>query len=119
MKHAGVALLIVGTMALAGCGGSGGGSSDKTPDAATVWNQSDIVKAVGLTSDGSGAWTFPAGTTDCPVTVIMTTASQVSTYADAGDTVATNPARTAGVKITAEQTKTCQDAATKLLAGMK
>ncbi len=48
--------------------------------------------------------------------IILTDASSVSLYADADDTVATNPAGTVGVRITDSEKKTCYDAVTTRLA---
>ena len=69
---------------LAGCG-----DSDKT------WTETQIIDAAQLTPDGIG-YTTPEG---CEVAVVFTTKQEVDLYADAGDTVATNPDGTAGYKI--------------------
>lgn len=90
-------------------------------DRGKIWNQSEIIKALNLEKNSSGmSWKFiMSNGTQCDVAVIMTTKGSVALYYNAGDVVATNPDKTAGVKITAAETRDCLNAAQKLLSSLK
>lgn len=72
------------------------------------YNESDVVSHMGMTEDyGSYYLKDPATGAVCEAAVVLTTASGVSLYADAGDNVATNLDRTAGVKDVSAESDTC------------
>lgn len=107
-------------LVLAGCSDSGGSSEAKEVEQGRIWDKSEVVEAVGLSQDeGRMWWHFTTeGGVRCDVAVIMTTSNAVELYASAGDAVATNADRTAGLKITAAETKTCLEAANKLMSAL-
>jgi hypothetical protein len=84
---------------------------------ATIWNKSDVIKALGLeqTPRRTALHFMAERNVQCDVSAVMTTASAVKMYESAGDTIAANPSKTAGVKIVAKERKTCLEAAQKLL----
>ena len=85
-----------------------------------VWDQSEIVQALDIKAQPNGAnWFMTKNGTKCNVAVALTTSSAVNMYASAGDAVATNPDKSAGVKIVSPETKTCLEAAEKLLENLK
>lgn len=89
------------------------GDAEPTADASTFvfYDRSMILAHLGakgeriVTRDG----------VECEVSVVLTDATEVALYADAGDVVATNPDRTAGVKITSSEKQTCHDEVTSRL----
>lgn len=109
-------------LVLAGCSDSGGSSEAKEVEQGRIWDKSEVVEAVGLVEDNQGGWTSwhftTIGGVKCKVAVIMTTGNAVELYASAGDAVATNADRTAGLKITAAETKTCLKAANELMSAL-
>ena|ERR1700730_1100710 len=117
------AILVVGLMAA--CGGSQGQRSPAAtvapqpsspvtvapqPSSPAVFDQSQLVQYLHLTAtDDHLAWTYAAPNgTNCNVAVILTTPAMVQLYAGAGDVVATNPNREAGVKVVDAEAATCQ-----------
>lgn len=109
---------VIGALVLAvlGAGVSSGVAAQQQ-----VWNESEVVEALGLQRTKSGlSHFFTTGDgVECAVAVVMTTGGAVRMYESAGDVVATNPGKTAGVKISARETRTCLEAATKLLEKLR
>lgn len=103
-------------------GGSGGGGGRAASEATTtVWDESAIVAHLGLARDDLGiSWTYttPSGV-DCNIAIVLTSDTMVGLYASAGDTVAMNPAETAGVKIVTAERATCLAAITEHLATLR
>lgn len=97
------ALLASAAVALAGCGAGSstkGAVPERQQNAATHTEQ-EVVNALGLKRDPSGL-SYNDPKSGCSVAVVMTTKSEVETYASAGDPVASNPTKTAGVKYIAD-----------------
>ena len=95
-------LAVVAAVALAGCGGS----------KPAHYTERQISRALGTTPGQSG----------CTVIVALTTPADVALYANAGDPVASNAARTAGVKFEAEGSASesaCQQLFTSRLTTLK
>jgi hypothetical protein len=102
-------------------GGSGGGGRAASEATTTVWDESAIVAHLGLARDDLGiSWTYttPSGV-DCNIAIVLTSDTMVGLYASAGDTVAMNPAETAGVKIVTAERATCLAAITEHLATLR
>lgn len=69
----------------------------QVPPASSSWTEADVMNAAGLTTeDGGITYQTKSG---CSVAVVLNTAAEVNLYASAGDTVVTNPSRTAGLKV--------------------
>ena len=82
-----VPLSLLAVVALVGCG-----SSEST----TTYTEQDIITATDLTLSDTGiSYDTPSG---CDAAVLLTNKNEVDLYADAGDTVVTNPDGTAGYK---------------------
>lgn len=106
-----IAALLTGlALAAAGCGGS---DDTDTSGAATSpqptirnphpWTEQQVMDAAGLTTEDDGlSYQTASG---CNVSVVLTSANAVETYAGAGSTVVTNPAGTAGVKTSGDDPK--------------
>ncbi len=93
--------------------GSGGGHSN------VRYDQSQIVDFLHMSStDGDISWQFNTeDATVCNISVVLISAASVSLYADAGDNVATNPDKTAGVKISDAEGASCHRYLTEALKG--
>lgn len=109
-------------LALSGCGGDDTqGAGGSGGDSSSVHNESAIIKHIGAVDDGSGtdSYTVNIDGAECGIAVVLTSASAVSLYADAGDTVAANPDKTAGVKIIADEEATCLNGLNAALSDFK
>lgn len=120
---------IAGLVLVAGCGSScsasdSGGSpasadtpvgNSAAPFPSDQYSERDVRRHLGLVDD-SGLVFYRADGLDCEVAVVLTSPQQVSTYADAGDVVATDPQQRVGVKLVAEPQRPCFDAVTAALA---
>lgn len=109
--------------AVAGCGGGDkAATSTAAPRAAAsvrVWDESQVLRLAGIEAvDNEISYRLRAHPA-CTAAVVMVTAGQVQTYAGAGDTVATNPDGSAGVKVTAAERATCLRLFTEALRAMR
>lgn len=115
-------------IALAGCGDSDAAAGPATDEAtvgesgavdypADQHSEMEVVGHIGAVQrDGWYYYPLSEGE-ECEIAVVLTDAGMVSLYADAGDLVASNPPRTAGVKIgSAEDPERCHAAITEALA---
>ncbi|QFY77824.1 hypothetical protein DUD43_09085 [Alcaligenes faecalis] len=106
------------SMALAGCGND---DTEPVATAGKVWNESEVVEAVGIKvrENGIGKYFVTAEGVECDAPTIMKTAQAVQMYKKSGDTVATNLAGTAGVKIVAHEQRACLEDANRLLEKLR
>jgi hypothetical protein len=96
-----------------------GSESSPDPISSRVWNESEVLKLAGIETKDNGLTYQLVAHPGCTAAVVMTTANGVETYRSAGDTVATNPDGTAGVKVTAAETQTCQRRFTDALEAVR
>jgi hypothetical protein len=95
--------------AVAGCGGGEKAATSPPASAASprVWDESQVLRLAGIEAVDDGLSYRLKAHPDCTAAVVMTTAAGVRTHASAGDTVATNPDGSAGVKVVAAEAATC------------
>lgn len=102
MGHRPFTAALLAVLALAGCGSDDSGSDPASPAAKPTirnpdpWTEQQVMDAAGLTTEDNGI-TYETAS-GCGVSVVLTSAAAVETYAGAGDTVVTNPRGDAGVK---------------------
>lgn len=90
--------------------------SEVADPAASLVDAADVAEQYGLVDEGDGWYIATvADGTECEV-LLLTGASEVDTYASAGDAVATNGDGTIGFKITGDSKRTCFDGLTAMLA---
>ena len=85
------------------------GGSSGAPDEAAVLAHLGAEDDVVTLDDG----------TRCEIAAVATSAAQVGTYEDAGDTVAKTPDGSVGVTIAGAEAAACQAELTQLLAGLE
>lgn len=68
-----------------------------------VWDESQVMELAGIKAKGSGYYLMAHPS--CEGAVVLTSASMVNTYSS--DTIATNPDRSAGIKVTSAERATC------------
>jgi len=90
---------------LAGCGSS---SSSEPAGAPRSWTLSDVVRRSGLQRNADGLTYRIAGHPRCVARVLLRSSDEVRTYRNSGDVVATNPDRSAGVKVDPGQPASCR-----------
>jgi hypothetical protein len=103
---------VAAALALTACNGDGDGAL-AAPDG-TI-NERVLAKHLDTRPDGYYD-NIAVGGRRCDVAVLLTSASEVDLYADAGAVVATNPDRTVGVKIVDQAAETCHRLLTEALA---
>jgi hypothetical protein len=100
-----------------GATGCGGGSDD--PERPI--SESEVLVALQVEEDAaSGNWADPAS--GCKAVTIIRSSDEIATYEEAGDTIATNPKRTVGVKVFAGPSTpidACADTFNSRLAGLE
>ncbi|MBA0126296.1 hypothetical protein H0B56_12160 [Haloechinothrix sp. YIM 98757] len=106
MRRALITASALAALAVAGCSSDEPADTDSTGDtnpapatseAPEPWTEEQIATHLDLTpTETEGSYTYGDA---CQIPVIMTTPQEVELYAEAGDTVATTPDGTAGVKI--------------------
>lgn len=91
------ASLLLVVLLIVGCGSGSGDASKSAPAASRAWTEQQVIAAAGLTTRDNGI-TYQSARCD-QVAQILNTRQEVELYSGAGDTVVTNPAGTAGVKV--------------------
>ncbi len=108
--------LVIGlwVVALAGCGsedkGGSGTSAVTALNADVPLSEEDIAKQAGFQHDGPIAYEYQG----CQISVILPSPDYIQLYAEAGDTVITDPTGTIGAKI--YDTPECVDSVGHALA---
>jgi hypothetical protein len=128
LSFAGLTIALGGVLVAAGCsssappapinltGSAAPVSVASAPGPAAQVDASAIVSGLPLRADGN-AYTYTARTGQtCHVAMVIVNANMLKTYQNAGDNVATNPSKTAGVKIVDDEAKTCNQLLTAALA---
>jgi hypothetical protein len=101
---------------LAGCGSSDSSSSASGPRS---WTLQQIVQDTGLRRSSDGlSYTLP-GHPRCVARILLRSTAEVQTYKNAGDTVATNPDKSAGVRVEPEEPAACKGVFTQALSKVK
>jgi len=102
-------------LALAGCGSS---SSDQ-PSGPRSWPLQRFLRLSGLKRSEDGlSYSLPSHP-GCVARILLRSNAEVQTYENAGDVIATNPDKSAGVRVEPGQPASCKAAFTQALARLK
>ena len=116
MGHRPLVAAALATLALAGCGGSSSSSQSSGPRS---WTIQQFLRLSGLQRSADGlSYTLP-NHPQCVARILLRSNAEVQTYKNAGDVIATNPDRSAGVRIEPGEPASCKAAFTQALAKLK
>jgi hypothetical protein len=102
---------------LAGCGSSSPSSSSATGPRS--WTLQQILRRTGLRRNADGlTYSLPAHR-QCSVRVMLRSTAEVQTYKNAGDVIATNPDRSAGVVVDPGVPASCRTFFTQAFAKVR
>jgi nitrous oxide reductase accessory protein NosL len=111
-----IAAVAAAAMLAAGCGSSDSSSSASGPRS---WTLADFLRLTGMKRNADGlTYTLP-GHPSCPARLLLRSTAEVQTYKNAGDTVATNPDKSAGVRVEPEEPAACKGVFTQALSKVK
>jgi hypothetical protein len=119
MRQTRLAIAAVAAAALlaAGCGSSD--SSSSSASGPRSWTLADFLRLTGMKREADGlTYTLP-GHPKCPARLLLRSTAEVQTYKNAGDTVATNPDKSAGIRVEQEEPAACKGVFTQALAKVK
>jgi hypothetical protein len=104
------------TLVLAGCGSSGSSSEPSGPRSWTIQN---FLRLSGLRRSADGlSYQLPRHPR-CVARILLRSNAEVQTYQNAGDVVATNPDRSAGVRVEPGEPASCKAVFTQALAHLR
>src|SRR5919107_5476464 len=103
-------------VALAGCGS---GSSSSQPSGPRSWTLQQFLRLSGLQRSEDGLSYSLPDHPRCVARILLRSNAEVQTYTNAGDVVATNPDKSAGVRVEPGQPPSCKAVFTQALAKVK
>jgi hypothetical protein len=90
---------------LAGCGSSNDSSSASGPRS---WTLQQILRDTGMKRSADGlSYTLPSSP-QCVARIVLRSTAEVQTYKNAGDVIATNPDKSAGVRVEPDVPQSCK-----------
>ena len=102
-------------LALAGCG-----SSDSEPQSSgRSWTIDQFLQRTGLQRQSDGLTYLLPGHPRCVARLLLRSSAEVDTYRNSGDVIATNPDRSAGVRVENGEPASCKAVFTQALAKLK
>jgi hypothetical protein len=110
------AVLAALALAVAGCGSSGSAGPESSGRA---WTIDQFLRLSGLhrASDGL-SYKLPAHP-ECTARILLRSSAEVDTYKNSGDVIATNPDKSAGIRVEEGEPASCKAVFTQALARMK
>jgi hypothetical protein len=115
MRYRSLLAAALAVLVLAGCGSS---SSDQ-PSGPRSWTLPQLLRLSGLRRSSDGlTYTLP-NQPRCVARIVLRSTAEVQTYKNAGDVVATNPDKSAGVRVEPGSPATCKAVFTQALAHVK
>jgi hypothetical protein len=91
---------------VAGCGSSD--SSSSSASGPRSWTLQQILRDTGMQRSSDGlSYTLP-GHPQCVARILLRSTAEVQTYKNSGDVIATNPDKSAGVRVEPEAPQSCK-----------
>ena len=109
---------VAAAVLLAGCG-SNSSSSSSGASGPRSWTLAEVLRLTGLKRNADGLTYAVPGQPRCVVRLLLRSTAEVQTYENAGDVVATNPDKSAGIRVEPEEPGSCKGVFTKTLAKVK
>ena len=103
-------------LALAGCGSS---ASSSQPSGPRSWTIQQFLRLSGLQRSADGLSYSLPNHPRCVARILLRSNAEVQTYKNAGDVVATNPDKSAGVRVEPGEPATCKAVFTQALTHLK
>jgi hypothetical protein len=100
----------------AGCGSSDSSGSSAGPRS---WTLQQILDDTGLKRSSDGLSYTLRGHPECVARILLRSTAEVQTYKNAGDPIATNPDKSAGVRVEPEVPASCKAVFTAAFAKVK
>jgi ABC-type phosphate/phosphonate transport system substrate-binding protein len=111
-----VAAAVAVALLAGGCGSSDSSSSASGPRS---WTLQQIQQDTGLKRSADGLSYSLPGHPRCVARIVLRSTAEVQTYKNAGDPIATNPDKSAGVRVEPEVPPACKAVFTAALAKVK
>jgi hypothetical protein len=108
---------VAAAVLLAGCGSNSSSSSGASGPRS--WTLAEVLRLTGLQRNADGLTYAVPGQPRCVVRLLLRSTAEVQTYKDAGDVVATNPDKSAGIRVEPEEPASCKGVFTQALAKLK
>ena len=102
-------------LALVGCGSSSSGQ----PSGPRSWTLPQFLRLSGLHRSADGLTYSLPNHPRCVARILLRSNAEVQTYQNAGDVIATNPDKSAGVRVEPGEPASCKAAFTRALANVK
>jgi hypothetical protein len=116
MRYRCLVAAALAALALAGCGSS---SSSEQSSGPRSWTIQQFLRLSGLKRSADGlSYTLP-NHPRCVARILLRSNAEVQTYTNAGDVVATNPDKSAGVRVEPGEPTACKAVFTQALAHLR
>ena len=112
-----LAAAALAALVLAGCGSSS--SSESQPSGPPSWSLQQFLRLSGLQRSADGLSYRLPNHPRCVARILLRSNAEVQTYQNAGDVIATNPDKSAGVRVEPGEPASCKAAFTQALAHLK
>jgi nitrous oxide reductase accessory protein NosL len=110
-----LAAAVLAALVLAGCGSS----SSSQPSGPRSWTLQQFLRLSGLRRSADGLSYRLPNHPRCVARILLRSNAEVQTYTNAGDVVATNPDKSAGVRVEPGEPPSCKAVFTQALAHVK
>jgi hypothetical protein len=116
MRSKALVAAVLAALAVPGCGSSG---SSTEPASGRAWTIGEFLRLSGLRRAKDGlSYRLPAHP-ECTARVPLRSSAEVDTYKNSGDVIATNPDKSAGIRVETGSPASCKTVFTQALAHVK
>jgi hypothetical protein len=116
MRYRSLVAGALAALALAGCGSS---TSSDQPSGPRSWTLPQFLRLSGLHRSEDGLSYRLPSQPQCVARILLRSTAEVQTYKNAGDVVATNPDKSAGVRVEPGSPASCKAVFTQALTHLK